>query len=645
MMKKLLLIALLCVPCFAVAQQAVIDSLFRELPKAKLDTTRIMLLLKINSVYSNAGNFDSALRYLNQANKLAEEKEISDWIPRINTAFILYYYNNNDYNKTKEYALKNLAIAEKNKDDILLAKAYNNLTAVFTHFGNNRQAIDYALKCLAMSEKTKDSVDFPARYATVSNTYLNLNQNERAISYAEKAIELGTLFHDTLALVTGLNNLAAAYSSEHKLDSAIYYGNEQVKLAQQTGDVANETYGLINLSYRYFLLGNLSGLEKTLTMLSKVQDQMPDKSILAEIYVAKALRHILRKEYKPAQSLLDSCIVLAASEKATNALGNAYRSYAKMFFMQGKIKEAEDYAYKFDALQSEANISELNFYIKDMEVKYETEKKEDQIKLQQATIRQKSTLNYILVGSALSILIISLLSYRNYNHRQKLQQAKIDELETEKQLTATEAVLKGEEKERSRLAQDLHDGLGGMLSGIKYSLNNMKENLIMTPANAQSFEHSINMLDNSINEMRRVAHNLMPESLLKFGLDAAVRDFCSEMQLNGMLQVHYQSVGLKNKSIDQSLSVTVYRITQELLNNIIKHAGATQAVVQIGATEEQLTITVEDNGKGLAAETIKAAPGIGWKNIHSRVDYHKGSISIQSQPDKGTSVFIEFPLV
>lgn len=644
MMKKLLLIILFCAPCAAFAQRTVIDSLFRELPKARLDTARIMLLLKINSFYSNAGNFDSALLYLNQANRIAEEKAIAEWIPRINTAYILYYYNNNDYDQTKEYAFKNLAIAQKNKDDILLAKAYNNLTAVFTHFGNNRQAIDYALKCLAMSEKTKDSADFPARYATVSNTYLNLTQNDRAISYARKAIELGTKFKDTLAMVTGLNNLAAAYSGEHKLDSAIHYGNKQVVLARQTGDVANEVYGLINLSYRYFLLGDLPGVEKTLAMLSKVQDQMPDNSILAEIYVAKALRHVLRREFQPAQMLLDSCIVLATSEKATNALGNAYRSYAKMLFMQGKIKEAEDYAYKFDALQSEANINELNFYIKDMEVKYETEKKEDQIKLQQATIRQKNTLNYILIGGAISILIISLLSYRNYNHRQKLQQAKIDELETEKQLTATEAILKGEEKERSRLAQDLHDGLGGMLSGIKYSLSNMKENLIMTPANVQAFEHSITMLDNSISEMRRVAHNLMPENLLKFGLDAAIRDFCSEMQVTGPLQVHYQSLGLKDKVIDQGLAVTVYRITQELLNNIIKHAQATRAVVQIGATDQQLTITVEDDGKGLSDEVVKQAQGIGWKNIYSRVSYHKGSISIQSQPGNCTSVFIEFPI-
>lgn len=644
-MKKYLFAVLFYLPCFVLAQSSKLYDLLKALPDSKEDTAKVMLLLKINSEYSNTGEFDSALLYLNQAQKLVEEKNFSGWIPRVNTAFILYYYNNNNYNKTKEYALKNLVIAENNKDDILLAKAYNNLTAVFTHFGNNRQAIDYALKCLAMSEKTKDSTDFPARYATVSNTYLNLGQNEKAISYANKAIELGAAFKDTVALITGLNNLAAAYSAEHKLDSAIYYGNKQVFLAQQTGDMANEVYGLINLTYRYFLIGDLPGVERTLAMLAKVEDQMPDKTILAEIYVAKALPHILRKEYQPAQSLLDSCITLATSENAINALGNAYRSYAKMLFMQGKIKEAEDYLYKFDALQMEANINELNFYIEDMEVKYETEKKEDQIRLQQATIRQKNTLNYILIGSALSLLIISILSYRNYRHRQKLQQQRIAELETEKQLTATEAILKGEEQERSRLAKDLHDGLGGMLSGIKYSLNNMKENMIMAPGDVQAFEHSIHMLDSSISEMRRVAHNLMPESLLKFGLDEALNDFCKEISNNGMLKVVYQSFGLKDKSIDRSLSVTTYRIVQELLNNIIKHANATQAIVQVSVSETQLAITVEDDGKGMDKDTLKTAQGIGWKNIRSRVNYHKGVINMQSELGKGASVFIEFPLV
>ena len=167
------------------------------------------------------------------------------------------------------------------------------------------------------------------------------------------------------------------------------------------------------------------------------------------------------------------------------------------------------------------------------------------------------------------LLIVSLLSWRNYKQKQKLQQQRISELETEKKLLATEAVLKGEEQERSRLAKDLHDGLGGLLSGIKYSFQNMKDNLVMTTENYQAFERGMDMLDTSIKELRRVAHNMMPEALVKFGLDTALKDFCNDINQIGVLQVTYQSIGLENLSIDHTTSITIYRIVQELINNSI----------------------------------------------------------------------------
>ena len=159
-------------------------------------------------------------------------------------------------------------------------------------------------------------------------------------------------------------------------------------------------------------------------------------------------------------------------------------------------------------------------------------------------------------------------------------------LETEKQLTATEAVLKGEEQERTRLAKDLHDGLGGMLSGIKYSFQTMKRNLIMTPENQQAFERSMDMLDSSIKEMRRVAHNMMPEALVKFGLDTALKDFCNDINQSGALQVNYQSIGMENAVLDQTTAITIYRIVQELINNTMKHAAAKTAIVQVSKTNE-----------------------------------------------------------
>ena len=281
-------------------------------------------------------------------------------------------------------------------------------------------------------------------------------------------------------------------------------------------------------------------------------------------------------------------------------------------------------------------------------MKYETEKKEIQIErlkadkeLQQLSIRQKNTLNYILIGSAFTLLIISLLTFRNYKQKQKIQEQRISELEKEKQLTATEAVLKGEEQERTRLAKDLHDGLGGMLSGIKYSLNTMKGNLIMTPDNSQAFERSMDMLDSSIKEMRRVAHNMMPEALVKFGLDTALKDLCNDVNQSGALQVNYLSIGMENAAIEQTTAITIYRIVQELINNTMKHAAAKTAILQVAKSDSHLSVTVEDDGKGFDKTVLNQAKGIGWSNIQNRVEFLKGTLDVQSEKEKGTSVHIE----
>ena len=232
-----------------------------------------------------------------------------------------------------------------------------------------------------------------------------------------------------------------------------------------------------------------------------------------------------------------------------------FENYAEVYKQLGDFTKA--FAYKDsvavikDSLYQADNIRQMEF----RQARYNYEKKQNEVaqleadkKIQQLAINQKNTLNYFLIAGAFTLLIISILSYRTYKQKQKLQQQRINDLETQEQLTATEAVLKGEEQERTRLAKDLHDGLGGMLSGIKYSFNTMKGNLIMTPENTQAFERSMDILDSSIKEMRRVAHNMMPEALVKFGLDTALKDFCNDINNSGALQVSYQSIGLQKFS-------------------------------------------------------------------------------------------------
>jgi signal transduction histidine kinase len=266
---------------------------------------------------------------------------------------------------------------------------------------------------------------------------------------------------------------------------------------------------------------------------------------------------------------------------------------------------------------------------------------EQEKELQQLRLKQKNNFNYILIVSATTLLIISLLSYRNYRQKQRLQQLRINELETEKQLTATEAVLKGEEQERTRLAKDLHDGLGGLLSGVKFSLSNIKDNLIITPDNMAVFERSLDMIDASIRELRRVAHNMMPEMLTKFGLDEALKEYCNILNGTRLLKVNYQSLGMEAR-LDKSLEIIVYRIIQELLNNILKHASASEAFVQLVRETNRLNVVVEDNGKGFDTAILEKNKGAGWMNIRSRVDYLKGQRDIHSEAGKGTLVNIEF---
>lgn len=171
----------------------------------------------------------------------------------------------------------------------------------------------------------------------------------------------------------------------------------------------------------------------------------------------------------------------------------------------------------------------------------------------------------------------------------------------------------------------------------------MKENLILTPENAQAFERSIDMLDSSIREMRRVAHNMMPEILVRYGLDVALKEFCSEVDRSGAIPTRYQSIGMENVTIGQSTAVAVYRMVQELVNNALKHAAARQVVVQVHASveEKSLTITVEDDGQGFDTALLKQPGGMGWSNIQNRVDFLKGSWNVQSVPGEGTSVLIE----
>jgi signal transduction histidine kinase len=242
------------------------------------------------------------------------------------------------------------------------------------------------------------------------------------------------------------------------------------------------------------------------------------------------------------------------------------------------------------------------------------------------------------------LTVVVFLVLRNLRHKLQSRQKALSQIALESQLRASEALLKGEEMERERVARDLHDSLGALLSGIKFSFQHMKDRMEIPRKNKVAYNKGLAMLDASVEEVRRIAHNMMPANLLKFGLDSALRDVCDQLNLGSDLTLSYQSVGLEESQLGQARMLSIYRIIQELLANLVRHSGASHAILQLIQDGGQLTITVEDNGLGFDPKQAEAGNGIGWKNIRNRVRLLGADLEVQSSPGKGTTVEIRLTL-
>lgn len=638
----LFIFAFFCASFACQAQDEEMNELLRQLRSSKEDTNRINILHDIQDSYLDVDN-DSALYFNKQAEVLIDKLKAESQRHRCYHAFVKIYHAKFDYEMALQYCLKGVEAGKNANDLFQQASSYRALFSLYYNLRKYDSAIKYSAYAVNLTEKIHDTANIATMYGNLARIYYGMELYDKSVEFGKKGVEMGERYNDQKGLLISMNNLGNTYIVLEKNKEAIDIFEKQLVLGQKVKRIRSVLNALINLGVTYYNIYDKANLERIVEKMKNMEAQFDeaDKSGASYRYLVYGYNEVLQNNYINAEKELLKGMTIAENDSITAPLLSIYNMLSSVKFLQQDIKAGDQYLIKWDKLNESTQKKEMAEYSFDLEKKYETEKKDAQIKLQKATISKKNTLNYFLIGSAAALLLITLLLFSNYKSKQKLQQQRINELETEKQLTATEAVLQGEEQERSRLAKDLHDGLGGMLSGIKYSFNAMKGNLIMTPDNAQAFERSMDMLDSSIKEMRRVAHNMMPEALVKFGLDAALKDFCNDINQSGALQVSYQSIGMENADIPQTVSITVYRIVQELLNNSIKHAGAKNAVVQVSKENEQLNITVEDDGKGFDVAILQQAKGIGWNNIQNRIELLKGKLDVQSKPGSGTSVFIE----
>lgn len=632
------------------------DSLWTELRKAKPDTSKVWLYIQLGQQYET-NDPDSALALYQLALQLSEEKHYTRGIISFYTN-ATYVYNLKGMPDTALVLnLRSVEIARSFGDPERLVACLGNVGASYTSLDQPEKAIDIFLQIIPLLEKVPSHANHGVVYQNLCALYNEIGQPEKAKEHGFKALTIFRTLNSEFNLASLLNNLAMSYTSLGQYKEAIELLNEAREIADRTENqyVAMTTlFNLIDINLqRGYIDGVKADCEEALKLAQKLNDPVSE----AIAHRGLAMYYLYSSDPENAERSAQQSLRLALANHTIKHAGKVYGVLGSIAIVRNDFKAHRIYSSKSDSIRNLLLNESIAKNIQNVEAKYDAEKKERTIKdlqkdaqIKDLSIQRNKLTTIALIGSLIFAGLISILLNNNFREKKKLlsernrlQEARIAQLESEKQVLAGEAVIKGQEEERGRLAKDLHDGLGGMLSGVKFSLANMKSNVVLDADNALVFERSLDMLDHSISELRRVAHNMMPEVLVRFGLSEALKSYCENVRASEVFKIDYQAVGGAER-LPEKTEIFIFRIAQELLNNAVKHAQASHVLVQLARNKDEVSVTVEDNGVGFDQTQSRSTAGAGLTSVRSRVDYLKGKIDIQSVPGEGTSVYVTIPI-
>jgi signal transduction histidine kinase len=438
---------------------------------------------------------------------------------------------------------------------------------------------------------------------------------------------------------------AIYYCSIGNYDSARYFFRKHIELCEKTVPMPS------NLPSIYLNLGNTYILEnrpaEAIPYINKTRSL--NKGVPAhERYYITANLHLAhayyqQKRYTACLAILDSTWKQFKINFLNEDIIDAYKIYGDSYEALGMKEKAIAYKNTYINLyDSFVKRDKLNTMYK-MESRYRLSEKDKKLAEQNLTIsqaendaRKKNFWVAAISFFTVVVFLVFILWLRNSRHKQRLQAVSFEKQMEIGRLTYS---IQGEEKERKRIAAELHDGVVGLLIAARINLDLVKKEYHFS--NESNFMEGLQLIDQAASDLRKTAHNMMPEILMQDGLLKALEQFCNSIAASNTTSIYFEILGTPVK-LKPSLELALYRIVQELVQNIIKHAKATEAFIQVSFFEKELTITVEDNGVGM--DTNATVKGIGIKNIYDRVKAINGKIFIESSNAKGTAIYINLDL-
>jgi two-component system NarL family sensor kinase len=627
--------------------------------------------LFLSVVYAQDYNLDS----IKAVTKTAKgEKEAKSFID------LGWEYRFINADTARIYALRGLELAQKLKNEELEAYAFHTLGSAHEAQGNYIQALEFELKALEIRrvlgaqnkiagtlnnigiihDERGDFKDALEYYHEARKIYKELNDQSsiamvlvnigivlkeqkdyrEAVNYYGEAGNIYRKLGKEFGMAACHANLGSVFFYLKEYDSALHYSQLATVEFEKQNVKQFIPSSLCNAGMALHKLDRLQEAKKRLIAAQSLNAEYDNKKELA--FVTIYLAGIYREEgnIKEAETLALKGLDVALKIKAQQQIMEAREVLSDIFLTKKDFNKALDEYKKYVSMKDTLFSGEKSKQIAELQTKYETEKKEGEIlilrqenELKESRLQRNEIMVVLLVLFITGLMLFGFLWKNRLTLKQKIE---IEATKATLRQSQLQAVISSQEEERKRFAADLHDGMGQLISAVKL-------NLSKDQVEKKSLDHAVEVLNEMNTEIRNIAFNLMPQVLINGGLTEALKELSARVTRAGKIQMAISEYDV-NDILSSDKKVALYRVCQEWINNVLKYSDCSKINVQLVQHEEELVITIEDNGNGFDSHSLFNSLGNGWRNINSRLALVNGLIDIDSQPGRqGTTVTISIP--
>jgi signal transduction histidine kinase len=524
------------------------------------------------------------------------------------------YRRQGNYESAMHYYLKSKEIIEKIGKKNQLAECNLNLGVFHIELKNYPKALAYLQESESVFKKLDDLYSLSRVYTNLGVVYYNQKNDQKALQFYQRSIQIRKQLNLNDMDALSYNNIGNIHYRKGDDNTAIEY-------YQKSLQVKNTSKTHNNLGHVYYRKKDFIKAIDSYTVALEIANKNGQKFERMNALTSLSNSYVALKKYN------EALYYNSAYLSIRDSIEEEYRS---AIFAKEKFEEDKK---KLELLEKDSKIIEVNL---------EKQKVENE---------QQILIIYGLIGGLVLISLLFFSIHRGNRQKQTaklaeknrlIEQQKVEELLKKQELKSINAMMVGQEEERKRIARDLHDRLGSMLSMVKIHFKSVEDGLDeLKSSNKSMYEKANKLLDEACEEVRKISHDIDTGVLTQFGLVAALEDLKDALEQSNQLEVEFVVHGLQDR-LELQLEIALYRIVQELVSNILKYAKTSEITIQLVKGEEMLNLLVEDSGVGF--DTSKEYQGMGLKNIASRVDAFSGELNIDSSLGKGTTVSIDFPL-